>query len=385
MCVRGTDCADCGSRGTGCSGRRLDETELSTTDFSAEPASEAFAGMAEAAVASATEPIVPGARRLLKGGSSGGFGGSSSGRSSGNSYSAGSRTSSRIASSSSNTRYIPSGTSRSTASRGVSYGGRSSYSVGGRTYAGSYSGYSYRRAPRAYGMGTGMVLIGPHGYGCYSCRGYRHSCNSCNNCYSRSQCGGQRESTLATSFDRYELSINITTDDTGGYSWPLNLTISRADVYMQRTSSQNVNQHSVYITFNTDAGDAFAQFSEPLVVIGWVTLFISSYYMFRKRKQLFQGGGAKASQYAPNTPSMGGAIPPAVYGHCTQPCTQPVAMPMATYPQTYPTPQAYPAQAMAQPQAYPAQACAVQAYPATAQPTYPASYPPSPTPPNKDE
>ena len=281
---------------------------------------------------------------------------------------------------------ISSGTSRSSTHLGTSYGGRSSYSVGGRSYAGSYRGYSYRRAPRAYAMGYGMVIIGPHGYGCYSCRGYRHSCNNCNNCYRRSQCGGQRDSTLATSFDRYELSFSFTVPASGSDSWPLNLTLSRAEVYMPRT--QSVQQHSIYITFNTDAGDAFATNSETLIAIGWVGLLVSTIYMFRMRKELFQQGGSKASQYSPNsnTSNMGGAVPPTVYGHSTQPCTQSVATPMAAYPQTYPTPayptvQAYPAQA------YPAQAYPAQACPAMAQPTYPASYPPSPptTPPNKDE
>ena len=73
--------------------------------------------------------------------------------------------------------------------------------------------------------------------------------------FSTNRCAATEASTLASNFDRYELTEEsyITTPVEGG-NWPLTLTVHNATVFapeLSKTSSE-----SIYMTFFTDDGTA---------------------------------------------------------------------------------------------------------------------------------
>jgi len=268
-----------------------------------------------------------------------------------------------------------------------------------------------------------MLFVGPWGYGCYSCSGYRRNCYNCAGCNSRTQCGGSSSNQLQSEFDRYEIELEFSTDAT----WPLQLTVTRADLYLQSTltTTATAGGTALYFSFFTTAGDAWLSYKDTALTLGWVMLVLTGLYIVCKRKELCgdddddyrtprvvsQRTTASVAQPIPAASGGGyGASPYGAYGAHGVQCTpvavaQPaqavggfsnpacnygqaysnpslggpspgIGMPVATghvatgLPQAYPT-QPYPGQP------YPAQAYPAQAMP-VATPAYPGSYPPSP-------
>lgn len=196
----------------------------------------------------------PGARRLLKGGTSsgGGWGSSSSGSSSSG---VGSR----------------SGMSRSPrASRSPTYRSSGYYSSGGRSYYAGGRSYGYYYGGRSYYRGHNVIVVNRYGYGCYSCR--RRTCYNCGSCSSRRSCAATEATALANNYDRYELTDEsfIRTPAEGG-NWPLTLTVHNATVFSPETAR---GQESLYLTFYTDDGEAYRGGQDALLGIGYIIFFL---------------------------------------------------------------------------------------------------------------
>jgi len=341
--------------------------------------------------------------RELKGGSSGG---SSSGRSGSYSSSGSGRWGS---SSSPTTRSVSSSRTTTYSSSGRTYGGRSSYYVGGRTYYAS-SSYSYRYGYRSYPAGTYFMIVGPWGYGCYSCSGYGRSCYSCSNCYNRYNCGGARDEALSgyqtAGFDRYEIALDVPVPASGdGAGWPLTLVISRADMWLPGAIPGGSG--AVYVSMYTNAGDSAESLSGILSPIGFIGLMIAGFIACSSRGKLTHQDrdrtrAPRAFNYVASAPApqpmhacggmqMAAGGPPHMVAQPMQVQAQP-SMPVAygqaqPYPQQAYPQQAYPQQAYPQ-QAYPQQAYPQQAYPQQAVPmaqAYPSNPASPPEPPSKSE
>ena len=81
-------------------------------------------------------------------------------------------------------------------------------------------------------------------------------CYSCNNCQRRQDCGGTTQGSLASDYDRYELSFTFDTPSKGSAAWPLTLRVERVELYLQDTNPVT-GQLAVLSTMTTDAGDYF--------------------------------------------------------------------------------------------------------------------------------
>ena len=238
ICPLGYDCADCGVRTcpppppppSEAERRQLAVEETVAAAATAAPTRKLLFGSLDGAPVASHDrhrdddvdpdhaATAPGARRLLKGGSSGGSSGggtSSAGRSS---------TSGSNRWGSSTPRTYTSTTTTTTAYRstsGVSYGGRGSYySYSSTTYYGGYRPYSYGYGRGVVPYNTRFFIIGYWGYGCYSCR-YR-TCHSCSGCSSRRSCGAEAEAAALANLDRYEIEVPFDTpeDEVGGPGRP---------------------------------------------------------------------------------------------------------------------------------------------------------------------
>ena len=329
-CEYGSDCTDCGSRppmGRLLSHAPVDVPFLGSSDSSAAGARRllAFPAPSDEEAEEEAMPVLAaaraGARRLLKGGSSG-YGGSAGGG--GSSYS--SRGSSRFggASSTVTSRSAPRSTATVT-SGSRTYGGRSAYVVGGTTYYGA-SSYSYYHGPRAYPHMAMFYVVGPWGYGCYSCHGAYRNCYSCGGCYNRQECGGGRDQALTGStsegYDRYELDLSVQMpSDDASPPFPLKLRVSAASLYFARSSGVRTSA-AVYVTMYTNEGEQWLSIKNICERAGPIGLVICILIFFCNRNQMYKNTSRPSNGPRARQPlAMAYAYP-----------EQPVAMavPMAT-------------------------------------------------------
>ena len=249
------------------------------------------------------------------------------------------------------------------------------------------------------------MIVGPWGYGCYSCSGYGRSCYSCSNCYNRYNCGGARDEALSgyqtAGFDRYEIALDVPVPASGdGAGWPLTLVISRADMWLPGAIPGGSG--AVYVSMYTNAGDSAESLSGILSPIGFIGLMIAGFIACSSRGKLTHQDrdrtrAPRAFNYVASAPApqpmhacggmqMAAGGPPHMVAQPMQVQAQP-SMPVA-YGQAQPYPQqAYPQQAYPQ-QAYPQQAYPQQAYPQQAVPmaqAYPSNPASPPEPPSKSE
>lgn len=241
-------------------------------------AAEAAVGAAfSVAEAPYTAALVTSPRRqLLKGGTSGVAGGG--GRSSTVGRGAwGTSTPTRV-----------SYTSRSSTSihHGHVYGGRGVYLVGGRHYGGGHAHpYSYYYGRNAIMLGTMLYVVGPSGYGCYSCRGYARTCSACTNCYSRYSCGGSSSIMTASALDRYELE-RLVALPTDGAAWPLTLRVHNVTQFVKATGTPK-RSLALYANFFTSDGDVVGSIGGATWAIGWIGVVFFSLVIACNRRALF--------------------------------------------------------------------------------------------------
>jgi len=346
VCSSGQDCTDCGDR-CASSGRRLLYSTRGGAAFDAAASDGVAYGAAwggEGDEAYSVDPGFtpkPGARRVLKGGSSGGSSSYSSGGSYSSSRSSYNSGASRASYISSSRRSSYTGYSGVTTYQSRSYGGYSSYYVGSRHYYMSPRPYYYYYGYHWYYPMTSFIIVSRWGYGCYSCGGYYRSCYQCSGCTRRSECsGGREQSALEVHYDRYELSEEtiFPTPGSGDPKWPLTLTIHNFTLFYPRgTSSLPLTTSSTsYLTFATSSGDAFKNIGGALSPIGWIGAIFVAFYIICNRRSLFEDRAQSAPAFRPQQVEMsfqnqqpigyGRPVQNSCYGQQPTAVAQPMAM-----------------------------------------------------------
>lgn len=307
--VQGIDCTDCGSR---CD---IDDEDDSDDDVASPPstsrrllfgASGGELGVAdygeqeEVAAAAAMESEAGGldgatgqshargGRRLLKGGSAGGGAIGGGGRAGGGGRTA--TTGAAAWGTARPTRVSSAGKAAAISSAsGRSYGGRTTYVAGGRSYYGGGRPYSYMYGRRAIFFGSALFVVGYGGHGCYSCVGARRNCQSCDQCGTREQCGAVSTSVVSTNLDRYELDITLTVPPEGSDLWPLTLRIHNATAFAARSAdgATTLREPSMFLNFFTSDGDGYEAAAGNCLPFGWLLAIGSGLALYCYRRSYF--------------------------------------------------------------------------------------------------